>query len=632
MDERAPARPWGTAAHPARARSAAPPPPRGRPWVAGRGPTGGRTNSPPHDDSSGHGRREDASSASTLSYHERTSGTTTSTSAASERGELRFWDGFEGGNLGTVRRLEGQQEYEVALSADTMNPRYRLWFYFRVSNAEAGQKVVFTVVNMSKQRSLFREGMTPVVRSSSRPHWERIHPKNCFYYKSPKHKMAYVLSFLFTFDREDDEYFFAYSFPYTYSDLQQYLAAQEYLKAAFLRREVLCRSVNHRKVDVLTIGDPERMRLATPLAVRPVVFVTGRVHPGETPASYVTHGLIDHLLSDEARARELRRDVTVVVVPMLNPDGVYAGNYRTDATGVDLNRMWGSPYRELEPSLHHVKELIGKYSRDPRYRIDLFIDMHSHSTCKDSFMFCNPAEPDGGSIHEMEEQVDRILCLPKILASRVKEFSLQACRWDKDPAKSGCARRVINQLVPGAICYTMEVSFFHTSGSFHSGLVDRHRNTIESYMRMGAEMGAGLHEFFHGRTHITEKDRLGVETTHKKAVKKKAATGAALGRPADGAKKPGKKKAPGGKQGQSAALSRIHIDDPEPLLARTAKYRTPARDGKLQGPGPRISTAMLANAKSPSSPATSGWISRLKGKTTKKMAASGVGSKYGRVS
>ena len=631
MDERAPGGPWGTAAaaaHPAPvpARSAAPPPPRprGRPWVAGRGPTGGRTktNTPPHNDSSGHGRREDASSA--LSYHERTSSsTTTSTSAASERGELRFWDGFEGGNLGTVRRLEGQQEYEVALNADTMNPRYRLWFYFRVSNAEAGQKVVFTVVNMSKQRSLFREGMTPVVRSSSRPHWERIHPKNCFYYKSPKHKMAYVLSFLFTFDREDDEYFFAYSFPYTYSDLQQYLAAQEYLKAAFLRREVLCRSVNHRKVDVLTIGDPERMRLATPLAVRPVVFVTSRVHPDGTPASYVTHGLIDHLLSDEARARELRRDVTVVVVPMLNPDGVYAGNYRTDSTGVDLNRMWGSPYRELEPSLHHVKELIGKYSRDPRYRIDLFIDMHSHSTCKDSFMFCNPAEPGGGSIREMEEQVDRILCLPKILASRVKEFSLQACRWDKDPAKAGCARRVINQLVPGAICYTMEVSFFHTSGSFHSGLVDRHRNTIESYMRMGAEMGAGLHEFFRGRTHITEKDRLGVETTHKKAVKKKAATGAALGRLADGAKKPGKKKATGGKQGLSTALSRIHIDDAEPLLARTAKF---------QGPGPRVSTAMLANIKSPSSPATSGWISRLKGKTTKKMAASGVGSKYGRVS
>lgn len=46
-----------------------------------------------------------------------------------------------------------------------------------------------------------------------------------------------------------------------------------------------------------------------------------------------------------------------MVVPMLNPDGCYLGNYRTDSTGVDLNRMWGCANEALEPSLYHVKEL-----------------------------------------------------------------------------------------------------------------------------------------------------------------------------------------------------------------------------------------------------------------------------------
>jgi hypothetical protein len=31
--------------------------------------------------------------------------------------------------------------------------------------------------------SLFRDGMAPVVRSTSRPDWQRIPASNCFYYK-----------------------------------------------------------------------------------------------------------------------------------------------------------------------------------------------------------------------------------------------------------------------------------------------------------------------------------------------------------------------------------------------------------------------------------------------------------------
>lgn len=65
--------------------------------------------------------------------------------------------------------------------------------------------------------------------------------------------------------------------------------------------------------------------------VRNVVFITGRVHPGESPASHVVHGLIAFLTSQDARAKVLRKLLTWIIVPMLNPDGVAAGNYRCDA-------------------------------------------------------------------------------------------------------------------------------------------------------------------------------------------------------------------------------------------------------------------------------------------------------------
>ena len=73
--------------------------------------------------------------------------------------------------------------------------------------------------------------------------------------------------------------------------------------------------------------------------VRNVVFISGRVHPGETPASHVVHGLVEFLLSSDPSAVALRKIATWVIVPMLNPDGVSAGNYRCDA-GKQPPRPW----------------------------------------------------------------------------------------------------------------------------------------------------------------------------------------------------------------------------------------------------------------------------------------------------
>ncbi|KAI4590975.1 hypothetical protein MJG53_002024 [Ovis ammon polii x Ovis aries] len=63
-------------------------------------------------------------------------------------------------------------------------------------------------------------------------------------------------------------------------------------------------------------------------AEQKVVFITGRVHPGETPSSFVCQGIIDFLISQHPIARVLREHLVFKIAPMLNPDGVYLGNYR----------------------------------------------------------------------------------------------------------------------------------------------------------------------------------------------------------------------------------------------------------------------------------------------------------------
>ena len=74
---------------------------------------------------------------------------------------------------------------------------FRFWFHFTVENTQKDQRVIFNVVNLSKARTLFAGGLTPVVKSTSRPRWQRMPKKYVFYYKSPIHHKNFVLSFAF---------------------------------------------------------------------------------------------------------------------------------------------------------------------------------------------------------------------------------------------------------------------------------------------------------------------------------------------------------------------------------------------------------------------------------------------------
>lgn len=46
------------------------------------------------------------------------------------------------------------------------------------------------------------------------------------------------------------------------------------------------------------------------------------------------------------------------IIPLLNPDGVYNGYYRSDVLGHNLNRVYLSPKRETQPSIYAVRKLI----------------------------------------------------------------------------------------------------------------------------------------------------------------------------------------------------------------------------------------------------------------------------------
>jgi murein tripeptide amidase MpaA len=70
------------------------------------------------------------------------------------------------------------------------------------------------------------------------------------------------------------------------------------------------------------------------------MVICARVHPGETVASFIMEGFLDFITGNSPEAIDLRRRVVFKIVPMSNPDGVIAGNYRTSLSGNDLNRKF----------------------------------------------------------------------------------------------------------------------------------------------------------------------------------------------------------------------------------------------------------------------------------------------------
>lgn len=142
-------------------------------------------------------------------------------------------------------------------------------------------------------------------------------------------------------------------------------------------------------------GRPLRMFEFGAGADAPVMLVLGRQHPPENTGTQALMGFVEALAADTPQARAFRDRVRVLVVPLLNPDGVVEGHWRGNARGVDINRDWG-PF--AQPETRALRDLLQQRGIGAG-RVAFAIDFHS--TFRDVFYTVaeDPSRAPDGVLH-----------------------------------------------------------------------------------------------------------------------------------------------------------------------------------------------------------------------------------------
>jgi hypothetical protein len=400
---------------------------------------------------------------------------------------LTFSSRICSGNMAKAEIDEDEEgEYNVWTTPDCAGSPHattcRSWFYFAVRGGEVGETIGITVMNSNIQNKLYKKGYKPVWRGAqSSPKWKPL-PRRVF---TSVEEEDYQIRWEHTFAAAE-EVQFAFCYPSSFEESEARIAECEravldpaVAEKIYFKSEVLTRSLEGRPMRLLTLTSPQGMRKtgeapsdrlfpddparadgARSFKGKPIIFISCRVHPGETPAQHVYNGLVDLLMSrSDPRATALRSRYVFKLVPILNPDGVARGHYRTDTLGQNLNRFYHDPSPELHPTIFAAKQYVVERAREGL--MHMYMDLHAHATRRGCFIF-------GNNTSTTESLVDTLL-FSKLISMSSPHFDFNQCNYTeknmqrKDRrdglSKSGSGRVGIYRETGLTHIYTLECNY-----------------------------------------------------------------------------------------------------------------------------------------------------------------------------
>jgi cytosolic carboxypeptidase protein 5 len=383
-----------------------------------------------------------------------------------------FSSDFDSGNLANVEQID-PESFNLWTGPDAMGTSgengCRTWFYFKVTSSTE-MRIKLTIKNLNSQGKLFKDGMKPVYKTNETD-WERIPGELASSQNNSNFEIA------FEHNLTSQETFFAFTYPWTYSqhlNLIEELKIVCQLNSIYFYSENLINSLENRPCHILTISSmlgiqdaqektlnnlfPDKKPRCQKFNDKKVVFISCRVHPGEIPSSHVLNGFLKFITSQDQRAVVLRDLFIFKVIPILNPDGVFRGFYRTDTRGVNLNRYYTAPVLSEHPTIYATREVFIYYNTISE--IFLYVDLHGHASKKGCFVY--------GNYLDFKDQIETCL-FAKLMQLNCVNFDLNASNFteanmrasDKRDglSKEGSGRVALYKQTNLVRCYTLECNY-----------------------------------------------------------------------------------------------------------------------------------------------------------------------------
>jgi hypothetical protein len=301
---------------------------------------------------------------------------------------LRYSDDFESGNLPIVKQLDQRgRAWELALRNDnddaSLPDSFRTWWYLRADDVPVRDKV-----RLEFSRLGSRYYFVPVY-SYDQKNWQYFDEKEVTLMPGCDVHQPDTCRLIVNKQFTEPTVWMARTFPYTTQDLSAFLdsiAENKNVETSQLglsphfQKPLQLMSINDK-----TISSPKQ-----------TIWIHTRTHGAETGPSFVLEGLIRAVLADDELGRALRQHFIFKIVPMHNPDGVILGNYRTNASSINLETQWqfspGSPYLDRVAPVENrlINEAMVNAMKNNKAPVVLALNLHSTNSSPDTAAFFFP--------------------------------------------------------------------------------------------------------------------------------------------------------------------------------------------------------------------------------------------------
>jgi hypothetical protein len=249
---------------------------------------------------------------------------------------------FPGGNI-LVDRIEGDQVYLHQDPRDT--PEWWFYWYFRVRGA-AGRTLSF---HFTKGNVIGVRG--PASSTDGGKTWAWLGAE-----------AVREASFTHRFPPQAEEVRFCLAVPYLEANLQEFL--KRHAGNAHLKVETHATTKKGRKVERLRLG-----KLDGQPKYR--VLVTCRHHCCEMMASWTLEGIMAAVLAEGDDGPWFRENVELLVLPLMDKEGVEDGDQGKNRKPHDHNRDYLG--ESIYPAVAALREFVPKWSQG---RLQLALDLH----------------------------------------------------------------------------------------------------------------------------------------------------------------------------------------------------------------------------------------------------------------